>query len=346
VTRRFPSLLTALAMAAPIVPAGLVHARGPAMTSFAQPVDDVLAGPTGLDPHALVRGEDAAYQSYMRGQKAFEANDYDKALVELGDALRHLPDQKEYARSRGSIALWIAKCHGQLYGLRGDAAQLDLELAVLDAYAGRIETIAKDADDLAAKQALVDRRKQEIAAEKQRISGEHGDVDTQIDKSVKGEYAGFEASTWAPRVEDLAWYRRPDDPRPKGDQSDDIEPEKKVVPQQTGPRKGTGMIAGGAVALGIGVAALAVMGAGMARAKGAESFPIDQTPMQRRNQIENGNVGNAMAVGGAVAGAVLVITGAVLVAIGAKKRRADVPRAEVSGSFGRRMAGVSVRVRF
>jgi hypothetical protein len=334
-------------MAAPIVPGGLAHARGGAMATLAaQPPEDVLAGPTGLDPHALVKGEEQAYQSYMRGQRAFEANDFDKALVDFGDALRQLPDQKEYAKSRGSIALWIARCHGQIYGLRGDAAQLDLEVAVLDAYASRIESIAAGADDLVAKQALVDQRKQEIDAEKQRISGQHGDVDTQIDKSVRGEYDGVVASTWAPRVEDLAWYRRRDDPRPRGDQSDDIEPEKKIVPEQTGPRKGTGLIAGGAIALGIGVAALAVMGAGMARAKSSEAFPVDQTPTQRRNQIENGNVGNAMAVGGAVAGSVLVITGAVLVAIGAKKRKNDPPRAAVSGAFGRRMAGISVRVRF
>lgn len=317
------------------------------MASLAvQPSDDVLAGPTGLDPHALVKGEEAAYQAYMRGQRAFEANDFDRALVDFGDALRQLPDQKEYARSRGSVALWIARCHAQLYGLRGDAAQLDLELAVLDAYAGRLHAIAGDEADRVAKQALVDQRKAEIDAEKLRISGNHGDVDTQIDKSVRGEYEGVEASTWAPRVEDLAWYRRRDDPRPRGSQSDDIEPEKTIVPEQVGPRKGTGLIAGGAVALGVGVAALAVMGAGMAKAKGAETFAMDQTPGDRREQIERGNVGNAMAVGGAVAGGVLLVTGAVLVAIGAKKRKNDPPRTSLSGAFGRRMVGVNVSVRF
>jgi len=345
VTPKPACFLTALALAVPFVPGGSAHARGGAMAITASQ-SDVLAGPTGLDPHALVKGEEAAYQAYMRGQRSFESNDFDKALVDFGDALRQLPDQKEYARSRGSVALWIARCHGQRYGLRGDAAELDLEVAVLDAYAQRIESIAAGADDLAAKQALVDQRKQEIDAEKQRISGQHGDVDTQIDKSVRGEYDGVVASTWAPRVEDLAWYRRRDDPRPRGSQSDDIEPEKKIVPEQVGPRKGTGMIAAGAVSLGVGVAALAVMGAGMARSSKAESFAMEQTPGERRDQIERGNVGNAMAVGGAVAGSVLVITGAVLVAIGAKKRKADPPRAEVSGAFGRRMAGISVRVRF
>ena len=341
------SLLTAVAVLASMVPTLPVHARGVAVAlAAAQSRSDVLAGPTGLDAHALVKGEEAAYQSYMRGQRAFHAGDLDTALAEFGDALRRLPEQKEYARSRGSTALWIAKCHGLRYELRGDVAQLELERAVLAAYVERLDGIAADAEDRAAKQGLVAQRLHELDAEALRIGGNHGDVDTQIDRSVRGEYDGVVVTSWAPRVEDLAWYRRRDDPRPRGDQSDDVEPEKRVDSASDGARKGSGMIAGGAVSLGVGVAALAVMGAGMARASKAESFAMDQTPAGRREKLQSGNVGNAMAVSGAVVGSVLVVAGAVLVAIGAKKRRADRPRAEVSGGFGRRMAGVSVRVRF
>jgi hypothetical protein len=73
---------------------------------------------------------------------------------------------------------------------------------------------------------------------------------------------------------------------------------------------------------------------------------MDQTPSERREQIERGNVGNAMAIGGAVAGGVLLVTGAVLVAIGAKKRKHDPPRTSLSGAFGRRMVGMTVVLRF
>jgi hypothetical protein len=311
----------------------------------AQPTVDPLAGPHGLDPHRLVAGEEAAYRAFMRGKKAFEANDYDAALVAFGDALRQLPDETPYAKSRGALALWSARCHGQLYGLRSDPSALDREDELLRAYAARLGDIARDADDRAAKQALVDLRLQQIADERARISGEHGGTDEQIDRSLRGEYDGVDATQWEPRVEDLAWVPRRDDPRPKAKQDSDEEDARKKAQEQTVEKKrkpGTGLIAGGAVALGIGVAALAVMGAGMARAHAAEDFSPTQSPNERREQIGRGLSGNDMAIAGAVAGGVLVVTGAVLVALGAKKLR----KAAITPTAMRRGAGVSLTVRF
>jgi hypothetical protein len=319
-----------------------------AQPSAASPTmqDDPLRGPTGLDPDALVRGEEAAYAAYMRGKRAFEANDFDRALVDFGDALRLLPDAAPYARSHGSVAMWIVRCHGARYGLRGEAAELDRELEILAAYASRLDAIATDAEDRAAKAELVEARRAEIEGEQARISGEHGDVDTQLDRSVRGEYGGVVVSTWAPRIEDLAWYRRRDDPRPRGRQNDEVDPEAQPDAAPDGPRRGTGMIAAGAVALGVGAAALGVMAAGMARARAAESFPDVQTPAARRGQIERGTTGNAMAVAGAVTGGVAVLAGAVLVGLGVKRRRADAPRVAIVPAAGRRTGSVTLTVRF
>ncbi len=309
------------------------------------PAGDPLAGPRGLDPDALVAGEDAAYRSFMRGKRSFEGNDFDAALLAFGDALRQLPDERPYAKSRGALALWSARCHGQLYGLRGDTTALDREVELLQSYAARLGDIARDATDRAAKQALVDTRLQQIADERARIAAEHGAVDEQIDRSLRGEYAGVDTKEWQPRVEDLAWVRRPDDPRPKGKQDHDDEDARRKQEEQAEARTrkpGTGLIAGGAVALGIGVAALAVMGAGMARAHAAEDFSPTQTPDDRRAQIGRGIAGNAMSITGAVAGGVLVVTGAVLVGLGVKKRR----NTSLAPTASRRGAGVSLTVRF
>lgn len=324
-------------MAEPTVPEATVPESAPAA--------DPLAGPRGLDPDRLVAGEEAAYRAYMRGKKAFEANDYDGALVAFGDALRQLPDELPYAKSRGALALWSARCHGQLYGLRGDVAALDRETELLQAYLARIDAIARDADDETAKRALVDQRLQQIGAERARIASEQGNTDEQIDRSLRGEYEGVDATQWQPSVADLAWVPRPDDPRPKGKQDQDDEDARQKQLQQNDARKrkpGTGLIAGGAIALGIGVAALAVMGAGMARAHAAEDFSATQTPDERRAQIGRGLAGNDMAIAGAIAGGVGVITGAVLVGLGAKKRR----NATVTPTASRRGAGLSLSVRF
>ncbi|HWB79633.1 MAG TPA: hypothetical protein VG755_31940 [Nannocystaceae bacterium] len=334
-------LASALALPSTAAAEPVVPEAAPA----AEPAVDPLAGPRGLDPDRLVAGEEAAYRAYMRGKKAFEANDYDAALLAFGDALRQLPDESPYAKSRGALALWSALCHGQLYGLRGDATALDREAALLDAYVARLDAIARDAADKTEKQQLVEQRQAQIAAEQARIAGEHGNTDEQIDRSLRGEYEGVDASAWRPSVEDLAWVPRPDDPRPKGKQDQDEEDARQKQLQQTDERKrkpGTGLIAGGAIALGVGVAALAVMGAGMARAHAAEDFSPTQTPDERRAQIGRGIAGNDMAIAGAIAGGVAVITGAVLVGLGAKKRRA----AAITPTASRRGAGLSISVRF
>ncbi|MFO0636958.1 MAG: hypothetical protein U0168_29355 [Nannocystaceae bacterium] len=294
----------------------------------------------------MVRGEEAAYQAFLRGQRAFDESDFDAALLAFGDALRLLPDERPYARSRGSIALWIARCHGQRYGLRADTADLDAEATVLQAYLARLGDIGKDAADREAKRALARQRLDEIAAERERIAG-HGDAETQIDASLRGDYEGVKASSWAPSVADLAWYQRRDDPRQRSGQVDehDPEPDRRVTPEPR-RRKGTGLIAGGAVSLGLGVAALAVMGAGMARAHGAQDFSATQTPDERREQISRGLAGNAMTAAGAITGGVAVVLGAVLVGIGAKRRRADAPTLSLRPAVSRRLLGLALSVRF
>lgn len=306
---------------------------------------DALAGPRGLNPDALVRGEDAAYQAYMRGKRAFEANDFDRALVDLTDALRLLPDEAPYARSRGSIAMWMIRCHGARYSLRGDLGELDREVVLLDAYTSRLDGIAAGAEDHQAKAALIEARRIEITRERERVSGEHGDVDTQIDRSVRGDYEGAVTTTWEPRVEDLAWYRRRDDPRPKGEQIDEIDPIKREA-EGPGRRAGTGLIAGGAASLGVGLGALGVMAAGMARGSGAESFSEGQTPAERREQIGRGVSGNTMSIAGAAVGSAAVIAGAVLIGVGVKRRRAESRRLSISPAAGRHGGGVSMTVRF
>ncbi|MBC8067221.1 MAG: hypothetical protein IAG13_02715 [Deltaproteobacteria bacterium] len=82
----------------------------------------------------------------------------------------------------------------------------------------------------------------------------------------------------------------------------------------------------------------------MARAHAAESFAADQGPQARRDQIARGIAGNAMSIAGAVTGGVAVVTGAVLLGLGVKKRRnanaAVVPHAS------RRGGGLWLTVRF
>lgn len=287
---------------------------------------DPLAGAEGLDPQGMVDAEKAAYAAYMKGIKLYEEGRFEDAAAVFDEALRTLPDLPPYGRSRGALGLWRARCLGQMYALTGDTALLDQEEGVLRAYAGRLREAATDDVDRDRKLALVNDRLQEIATERERQSSDHGDVDTQLERSLEGGYQGTEASDWAPRTDDLAWQFRPDDPRPRSRQEDDGEkaPEKLVMETDDGAQRkpGTGFIVGGAVAMAAGLGGLGVMGAGMAQAAPANDFdPLDD-PMTRREQIARGERGNVMSVVGLSVGGALLITGIALVAVGVKRRRA------------------------
>lgn len=324
------ALVIALVLAQLSRPAAAQSPEASASRDAAAAIPEPIAGPLsiagarGLDPDGMVAGEDAAYERYMAGRKAYDAGDAAAAAEAFVAALRRLPELPPYVRSRGSLALAWAQCEARLYLERGDLDHLARERSILAAYLGRVDEIGRDQADRAAKRALVTTRMAEIEAEFARLTGDHGDAETQIARSLEGEYAGVQQSAWAPRVEDLAWHRRRDDPRARARQL--TEAERAGLDAGRGDdgearRPGTAMIATGATVLAIGVGALAVMGVGMARAKAADDFSPTQSPDARRQQIERGTAGNAMAVAGAAVGAAAVITGAVLVGLGVKKRR-------------------------
>jgi hypothetical protein len=195
---------------------------------------------------------------------------------------------------------------------------------VLRSYVQRLGEIATSTNDREHKRSLAETRIEEIRVERERITADHGSVDDQLDKSLAGEYAGVQASTFAPTPADLAWVPRADDPRAKTKQASDEEDalrKKELAEQTRSRRRGIGIVSAGSVLLGAGIAGFAVMGVGASKAARANDFDPAQTPDQRREQIGEGRTGNALAVAGLVSGGVLLVSGVVLVAIGARRMK-------------------------
>lgn len=107
---------------------------------------------------------------------------------------------------------------------------------------------------------------------------------------------------------------------------------------------GRPLVIAGAVLVGVGVAGLAVMGAGLGIGAGANDISglDDDDITGRRDQFARGRTGNGMALGGGIAGGVLAVTGAVLLGIGVAKNKKAAPTAWL----GPGSAGVGVRGRF
>jgi len=297
----------------------------------AAPIDEVqippdpIAGATGLDPEGLILGERVAYSLYMEGRKAMDAGDIDTAADRFERALRQLPDDRPYARSRGSLALLLALCDSKRYLLDASLAWLDAEEQLLRAYLQRVGEMALDSADREHKEQSVRERLDEIAAERSRRLATPEAADTVLRRSLAGEYEGIKPWAWKPASQDLAWYPRPDDPRPHGNQLNDGEeaPGKpvEVSPDLRKRRRGVGFVALGSVLMASGMAGFAVMATGMAQAQAANSFSPRDTPLQRRQQIAEGQQGNGMGVIGLAAGSTFLVTGTVLLGVGLRRMK-------------------------
>jgi hypothetical protein len=90
------------------------------------------------------------------------------------------------------------------------------------------------------------------------------------------------------------------------------------------PPGARGLVIGGAVAAGLGVGGLALMGAGLGMGARANDLSgLDPSDIDgRRARFDRGRTGNTLAVVGAAAGGVLLVTGAVLLGLGLRRSRA------------------------
>lgn len=290
---------------------------------------DPLDGARHLDADGLFESEQRAYQLYMEGVRALEEDlDPDVAIDRWQEALRVLPDERPYARSRGALALRLVTAYDMRFHRDGRIDDLRRQSALLQGYQQRLPEMF--ADDPAARAQRNDHaraRVDEIDAELRRIAAVQGTVEEQLDKSLRGEYEARRDDVWRPDPTDAGWHARPDDPRRKERQATDSEvapeepPAEPELDQPKPKKEGTGPIAAGAV---LGVAGLAGIGVGIAAmvtAAAANDFDASQTPSERRAQIARGNQANTRAVVGLAAGGALAAAGVALLAIGLTKRK-------------------------
>lgn len=298
-------------------------------------VPDPLTGTLGLDEDGLVDSEQRAYQLYIAGIRAFESADglenddeLEVAIAKWQEALRVLPDEGPYARSRGALAIRLVMAHDLRFRRHGRLDDLRRQSSLLRGYQRRLPEMFPDDREARARwsnhaQARID----QIDAELRRIDGDHGTVEEQLNKSLRGEYAALTHESWRPEPDEVAWHSRPDDPRRDVEQEShwEVAPEKQAVsPGVDEPRKeGAGVLATGVL---LGVAGLTGFGVGieaMVTAGAANDFDEGQTPSERRAQIVTGTQANVRAVVGLVTGGVLTASGVIVLAVGIHRRQSS-----------------------
>ena len=248
-----------------------------------------------------------AQELYDRGKVKFDTTHYDEAIELWTEAYGILPDTPENAPIKAAIIYNLATAQEKAFGIDKDVTHLRRAVVLMEQYAKSIPDLYGDGD--------------EAAEETTRIEERLADVRAKLEEA---EAAGAE-------------------PEPTPDQPPPSEPPTDRPPTDDKARP---LVIAGATLTGVGVIGLGVMAGGLALGRASNDISdLDPADLDaRRERFDRGRAGNVMAyVGGALGGAALV-TGAVLLGIGLKRRNAAKTAAAPLLAPG--LAGVSLRGRF
>lgn len=216
------------------------------------------------------------------GSAAYDLADYATALEKFSAAYVALPDGPQTAGIRSAIVYNVGITQKRMYELDGDVVHLKTAKVLLTRY---FDDFAKDgAEEDAKGRALLD--------------------------EIEAELAKHEAEATTPTRD---------------------EPPPTVVPPADTPPKDPEAQRTARILIGVGggVLGLGVVGAGLGLGGALWGQSLEggiedgtSTGVRRISALEDGRSANGLAIGGAIAGGVLLTAGAVVLAIGLKKRKA------------------------
>lgn len=282
---------------------------------------------------------------YVEGQDKYAEGDFAGAADAWTRLLDRLPEAQANRATRENVLLNVVQAHLDGYArTRKDDGSKDIEM--LRAGKQVLETYFTSFKKAYGDRAAVSTAVQEKADELDRILADAEREAAAVPDPGPGPDSG--------------------DPGPQPDPGTKDKPS--VIVLESG-NDGTGMIAGGAVAAGLGLGGLGVLAAGAVIGKRADedydavivACQMGCTTEQREARDDElaelekrGRTGNALTITGAIVGPVLLITGGVLIGLGIKRRQeAKAAREEqlrkslgVVPTAGRNFTGLVVTGRF
>lgn len=241
---------------------------------------------------------------YKRGRSSFETANYLEAIDLWEEAYGLVEDVPENAAIKAALIYNIAAAQEKAYDIDTDVTHLRQAAVLMETYARSVPALYGDEDEAEVELAKIDKRLAELRQ----------------------------------RIED-AEASQPSDPDPTPDPADPT-----AEPTFTADPRAKPLIIAGAVTAGVGVVGLGLMAGGLAMGSSANELDEDVSLDDRRAQFDRGRTGNTLAYVGGAAGGVLLVTGAVLLGIGLKKRSTGTMAIAPWG--GRGSAGMSLGGRF
>jgi len=259
---------------------------------------------------------------YQRGIAKFETADYRGAIDLWTEAYTIIPASSETMEIKSLLLYNIATARERAYEIDGELSGLRQALVLLDGYIESVDELYSDPDKAGQERAEATARRDTIAA--------------QVEAAEKAA---------APQ-EDPPPTEEPE-PAPTETPAPAPAPAPTPTPDTSTP--GRGLVVGGAVLIGVGVAGLGMMTGGFVLGSQANDLStLEPSDLKgRRDQFARGNLGNTLAIAGGAIGGVSLLAGAVLLGVGlGKQRSAKRDSASVSPLLGPGLAGLSLRGRF
>lgn len=253
---------------------------------------------------------------YQRGIAKFETADYRGAIELWTEAYALVPSTSETMEIKSLLLYNIATARERAYEIDGDLSGLRQALVLLDGYIEGVDDLYSDPDKAGKERAEATARRDAIAAQ-------------------------IEAA------EEEAAPTEDPEPTPEPTPTPTPTPEPEPEPETSAP--GRGLVIGGAVLVGVGVAGLGMMTGGFVLGSQANDLStLEPSDLEgRREQFARGNLGNTLAIAGGAIGGVTLLAGAALLGVGlTKQRRAKRESASLSPVLGPGIAGLSLRGRF
>ncbi len=249
---------------------------------------------------------DRARALYQQGEARFSTADFIGAVELWTEAFSIVPDTSDAGRIKALLIYNIATARERAFEVTGDVSYLRQARILMEGYAKSLSTLFGDTD--------------EAEAERQKLTLRLNTIVAQIDAADR------RAARGSPRNSS---DERPDD-----------------APEADDGRRRKALIGAGAASLVVGVAGLGLMGGGLAMGSNANDIGglADDDIDGRRSKFDRGRTGNTLAIAGGVVGGVFAVTGAVLLAIGAKRRSRT--STAVAPWVGAGLAGLGMRGRF
>lgn len=257
----------------------------------------------------------SAGELFRDGQARADAADYKGAIIKFEEAFALLPDEEANEGTRNRLRVELVRAHEKAFDIDGDMTHLTKAKVLLEDYRSSLDPGETENVEWA--------------------DAQHADIEEKL-AQIRADAEAARAAAEAEQAEEEEEPSPALEISPPGQTPVDAPP--------PDPKAGSSLIVAGGILGGLGVGSAIMMAAGLAKANNAvDTFETE--PAKREKARNDNQLGNTLGIAGGVAAGVFLTAGAVLIALGVKKKQNN-RRTAVAPMINSEQIGAVLRARF